>query len=278
MAGAARAGQLFGIGGCAARVIVRDGDEIPRGKGARVMSVRGPGRSVLACERAALNLLSRMSGIATRTRGLAGALAPHGVRLLATRKTAPGLRLFDKEAVESGGGERHRMSLADRVIIKDNHISAAAAIRGAGRAEAIGRLVAGAAAGGRGRGEIEVEAETTGEALAAARAGAGAVMLDNFTPSRAAAAVGALKRAGLRDSVTVEASGGITEDNAERYAAAGVDCVSVGALTSAPPHVDYSLEVVRARPLPRRPALAANVGAPASPAGAQAPPRRRPAR
>ena len=235
VAGAAHAGRVFAMRGCRARIAVLDGS--PAGPRDAVMTVRGPARAVLACERTALNLLSRMSGIATATAGIAAALEGTGVEVLATRKTAPGLRRFDKEAVEIGGGKRHRMSLGDAVIIKDNHIAAAGPV---------GALVAAARkrrAARRGRWEIEAEAETVREAVEAAEAGADAVMLDNFAPRRAAAAVAALKEAGLRGRVRVEASGGITAAAAARYAAAGVDSVSVGALTHSAPAVDYTLEI-----------------------------------
>ena len=235
VAGAAHARRVFELRGCSARAVVRDGRETVGGR--TVMSVRGPARAVLACERTALNLLSRMSGIATATKGIVGALEGTGVEVLATRKTAPGLRRFDKEAVEIGGGGSHRMSLGDAVVIKDNHLAVAGPV---------GALVAAARrrrAARRGRWEIEAEAETALEAVEAAEAGADAVMLDNFAPRTAAAAVSALESAGLREAVRVEASGGITAETAARYAAAGVDSVSVGALTHSARAVDYTLEI-----------------------------------
>lgn len=235
VAGAAHARRVFELRGCSARAVVRDGRETVGGR--TVMSVRGPARAVLACERTALNLLSRMSGIATATKGIVGALEGTGVEVLATRKTAPGLRRFDKEAVEIGGGGSHRMSLGDAVVIKDNHLAVAGPV---------GALVAAARrrrAARRGRWEIEAEAETALEAVEAAEAGADAVMLDNFAPRAAAAAVSALRAAGLREAVRVEASGGITAETAARYAAAGVDSVSVGALTHSARAVDYTLEI-----------------------------------
>ena len=235
VAGAAHARRVFELRGCSARAVVRDGRETVGGR--TVMSVRGPARAVLACERTALNLLSRMSGIATATKGIVGALEGTGVEVLATRKTAPGLRRFDKEAVEIGGGGSHRMSLGDAVVIKDNHLAVAGPV---------GALVEAARrrrAARRGRWEIEAEAETALEAVEAAEAGADAVMLDNFAPRAAAAAVSALKSAGLREAVRVEASGGITAETAARYAAAGVDSVSVGALTHSARAVDYTLEI-----------------------------------
>lgn len=244
VAGAAHAGRVFAMRGCAARIAVRDG--LDAGPRAAILSVRGPARAILACERTALNLLSRMSGIATATARIVRALDGTGVEVLATRKTAPGLRRFDKEAVEIGGGRRHRMSLGDAVIIKDNHIAAAGPV---------GALVAAARkrrAARRGRWEIEAEAETVREAVEAAEAGADAVMLDNFAPRTAAAAVAALEEAGLRGRVRVEASGGITAATAARYAAAGVDSISVGALTHSAAAADYTLEIAADSQPPRR--------------------------
>lgn len=244
VAGAAHAGRVFAMRGCRARIASGDGSRA--GPGSAILSVRGPARAILACERTALNLLSRMSGIATATAGIVEALGGTGVEVLATRKTAPGLRRFDKEAVEIGGGRRHRMSLGDAVIIKDNHIAAAGPVGDLVRAARKRR------AARRGRWEIEAEAETVREAVEAAEAGADAVMLDNFAPRRAAAAVAALEKAGLRGRVRVEASGGITAATAARYAAAGVDSVSVGALTHSAPAADYTLEI--APPAGARPA------------------------
>lgn len=235
VSGARHAARIFAMRRCTAWVLVADGRAARRG--AAVVAVSGPARQVLACERTALNLMSRMSGIATATRRIVDALAGTGVEVLATRKTAPGLRAFDKEAVECGGGRRHRMSLGDAVLIKDNHIAVA------GRVGALVRAAAEKRAAGRGRWAIEAEAETAKEAVDAAAAGADVVMLDNLGPPGAAAAIAALKRAGLRESVKVEASGGITERNAARYAASGVDSISVGALTHSVKGVDYTLVV-----------------------------------
>ena len=235
VAGAAHAREIFAMRGCAARVVARDG--AAAGAGDTVLSVRGGARSVLACERTALNLLSRMSGIAAATRRVADALEGTGVDVLATRKTAPGLRAFDKEAVEIGGGKRHRMSLGDAVLIKDNHIAAGGPV-----GELVGRARERRAAR-RGRWVIEAEAETVREALEAAAAGADVVMLDNFSPAGVRRAVAALEGAGLRGSVRIEASGGITLRNAARYAAAGADAVSSGALTHSAVGADYTLVV-----------------------------------
>lgn len=240
VAGGAHAARVFEMRGCSAMIGVEDGRTAR--PGGAVMSVHGPAREILACERTALNLLSRMSGIATATRRMVDALDGTGVEVLATRKTAPGLRAFDKEAVEIGGGGRHRMSLGDGVLIKDNHIAVdGSAGRLVRRAAAAAREAAGA--GGRRRRPIEAEADTVQGAVEAAAAGADVVMLDNFAPRDARRAVAALEREGLRDGIRVEASGGITEETAARYAAAGVDCISVGALTHSVRAADYTLAV-----------------------------------
>lgn len=242
VAGGAHAARVFEMRGCSARIGVEDGRTAR--PGGAVMSVHGPAREILACERTALNLLSRMSGIATATRRIVDALDGTGVEVLATRKTAPGLRAFDKEAVEIGGGGRHRMSLGDGVLIKDNHIAVdGSAGRLVRRAAAAAREAAGAGGRRRRRRAIEAEADTVQGAVEAAAAGADVVMLDNFAPRDARRAVAALEREGLRDGIRVEASGGITEETAARYAAAGVDCISVGALTHSVRAADYTLAV-----------------------------------
>lgn len=238
VAGGAHAARVFEMRGCSARIGVEDGRTAR--PGGAVMSVRGPAREILACERTALNLLSRMSGIATATRRMVDALDGTGVEVLATRKTAPGLRAFDKEAVEIGGGGRHRMSLGDGVLIKDNHIAVDGSAGRLVRRAAAAREAAG---GRRRRRAIEAEADTVEGAVEAAAAGADVVMLDNFAPRDARRAVAALEREGLRDRIRVEASGGITEETAARYAAAGVDCISVGALTHSVRAADYTLAV-----------------------------------
>jgi len=232
IAGAAWARAAFELRGCAARALVRDGRRA--GAGRAVMAVSGPAQGVLSAERTALNLLSRMSGIATQTRALCDLVRGTRARVYATRKTAPGLSFFDKEAVAAGGGVRHRAGLWDAVLIKDNHIAAAAA-SGIGLRELVRRAR-------RRHASVEVEVEGVREAVEAAVAGATAVLLDNMPPSSARRAVGALERAGLRSRVAIEASGGIGPRSIAAYARAGVDRVSVGAITSSVRAIDMSLE------------------------------------
>ena len=227
LAGAAHARRIFLLKGCRTRIIVGDGRRIRGGQ--KILQISGTPQGILSCERTALNLLSRMSGIATETDELARKI-PGKIQVYATRKTAPGLRLFDKEAVEIGGGKRHRMSLDEAILIKDNHIAVAGSIE---------ELLA-AAKKRHKRTEIEVEKKE--DAIIAARAGADVIMLDNFTPVGISRTVDALKRRGLRKKVILEASGGITSKNIARFARTGVDRISVGAITNAARGLDFSLE------------------------------------
>ena len=205
-----------------------------------VLRAEGPARALLAAERTALNFLMRMSGIATATAQLverARQVNPR-VRVAATRKTAPGLRLFDKKAVELGGGDTHRLRLDDCVLIKDNHIaivgSVAEAIR---RAKEVVSFTK----------KVEVEVSRPEEAVEAARAGADIIMLDNFTVEDVRRALRMLEEAGLRKSVLVEVSGGIRPDNVADYAATGVDIISSGYLTHSARALDFSMRVTAVR-------------------------------
>ena len=229
VAGTRHARYIFSTLGCRCDIMVHDGRKI--GAGEVVLKVSGRATDVLALERTALNLLSRMSGIATAAAGLAAAL-PDGVRLQATRKTAPGLRMFDKEAVEAGGGLVHRFNLGDMILIKDNHIAAEGSME---------KLIARARERG---GRFEVEVDTPSAALVAAREGAPIILLDNFEPKDIRYTVGMLRQAGLREDVVLEASGGITASNIAEYGASGVDCVSVGSMTNSAPVLDMGLDLV----------------------------------
>ena len=197
------------------------------------MTISGPAYSILSCERTALNLLSRMSGIATQTNLLVRLIRTVNPRvsLYSTRKTAPGLRIFDKEAVEIGGGHRHRMSLDEMVMIKDNHIAGS---------DSLLNLVRQAK---RKYKKIEVEVENFQDAITAAKEGASIIMLDNMRPLQISKVINVLKRLGLRNKVKIEASGGIYTDNIKSYAKSGVDMISVGKLTSSVSGLDLSLEV-----------------------------------
>ncbi|RDI73604.1 nadC: nicotinate-nucleotide diphosphorylase (carboxylating) [Gaiella occulta] len=189
--------------------------------------IEGDARAIFAGERLALNLLGRLSGIATLTRRYVDAVRGTGARVLDTRKTTPGLRALEKEAVRRGGGTNHRFGLYDGILIKDNHLRLGGGIR---------QAVAGAAAGGF---PVEVECETLDQVREALEAGADRILLDNMTTSQLADAV---RLAAGR--VELEASGGITIDTVRAVAETGVDFISIGALTHSARALDVSLEVL----------------------------------
>jgi nicotinate-nucleotide pyrophosphorylase (carboxylating) len=197
--------------------------------GATLATIGGPLAGILTAERTALNLLARLCGVATLTARFVAAVSGTPVRIVDTRKTTPGLRLLEKYAVRAGGGGNHRFGLDDGVLIKDNHIVAAGGI-----AAAVRRAIEFVPHGLR----VQVEVTTLDELDEALVAGADAVLLDNMSPATATEAVA---RAGGK--VTIEASGGITLENVRDYAVAGVDLISVGALTHSAPAVDLTLEV-----------------------------------
>ena len=207
-----------------------DGDRVEGGEIAA--TVAGSMASILTAERTALNFLQRMSGIATLTDQYVNAVDGTTASITDTRKTVPGLRLLDKYAVSIGGGRNHRMSLADGVLIKDNHLAALAG-EGVNLAQAIRRARARAPHTVK----IEVEVESIEAALAASNAGADIVMLDNMSPEEMHSAVNQIAA-----ECTVEASGGITLVNVADVAKSGVDIISVGALTHSPPAMDISLD------------------------------------
>ncbi|MEM4252816.1 MAG: carboxylating nicotinate-nucleotide diphosphorylase [Candidatus Nitrosotenuis sp.] len=221
--------MLFAMNGCRSKILKKDGSTIHKNQ--TVLIVTGPARKILSCERTALNLLSRMSGIATTTNQLARMIKNTNARLYSTRKTAPGLRYFDKEAVEMGGGKKHRVTLADMIMIKDNHIAAEGSleilIQRARKKDKI----------------FEVEVETEKDAILAAKMGASIIMLDNFTVTKIRKTIASLDRLGLRDKVKIEASGGISSANIVAYAKSGVDMISMGSITNSVKAIDFSLEV-----------------------------------
>lgn len=231
LAGVKYAREIFALKGCKVRIIKKDGSEIKPNDA--ILELVGPAQSILTCERTALNLLSRMSGIATQTSKLVRKIkvTTKKTKLYATRKTAPGLRYFDKEAVKMGGGERHRMSLDEMVMLKDNHIAVSGSLS---------RLISKARKKYK---TIEVEVENQEDALLAALSGASIIMLDNFSPRDITKTVTNLKKAKLRNRVKLEASGGINEKNIQSFAKSGVDIISVGEITNSARGLDLSLEV-----------------------------------
>ncbi len=213
-------------------VLVGEGEEVTNAP-VTVARIEGSARAILTAERTALNLLQRLSGIATATHTYVAAVQGTGVEILDTRKTAPGLRRLDKLAVACGGGTNHRSDLAAAILIKDNHIAVAGGVAAAVRA-------ARAAAPGL---HVQAEADTLDQVDAAIAAGAESVLLDNMTVAglRAAVALAAGR-------VRLEASGGITLDTVRAIAETGVDAISIGALTHSVRALDISLEV---HPCPR---------------------------
>lgn len=229
--GLEEAGIVFELCGCLSKALVKDGAKVRKGK--RVMTVSGSAKSILKAERVALNLLMRMSGIATETRSLADAALP--VKVAATRKTAPGLRYFDKKAVIAGGGMAHRMRLDDMVLIKDNHIALAGS---PGECVRLAKEKVGSAI------KIECEAKNQKEAVGAIKAGADIVMLDNFTAVQAARTIREITKLGLRKKALIEISGGVNRKNIRQYARARPDYVSMGYITHSARAVDFSLEIL----------------------------------
>lgn len=230
--GLEEAAMLFDICGCKCKFLVKDGSRINKGK--VVMEISGNARAILKAERVALNLIMRMSGIATETRRMVD--LARGVTVLATRKTAPGLRHFDKKAVVAGGGGAHRMRLDDMVLIKDNHL---ALVDDAAKCVRLAKQNVGSSI------KVECEAKSVKEALAAISAGADVVMLDNFTPQQALKAIKQIAKLGLRNKVKIEISGGVNAKNIRQYARAKPDFISLGYLTHSPKAVDFSLEITK---------------------------------
>ena len=205
-----------------------------------VAKLDGNARVILTAERTMLNMLSRMSGIATTTRNLVEKIAKAHLTtsIAATRKTAPGLLYFDKKAVQIGGGDPHRMHLDDLILIKDNHI------RIAGSAET---AIKKARAGVSFTKKIEIEVTNPEEAMRAAEGGAEIVMLDNFSPRLIKQTVELMKKKGQFGKVLLEASGGITADNLLEYASTGVDILSLGEITHSCRSLNLSLEITKVK-------------------------------
>jgi nicotinate-nucleotide pyrophosphorylase (carboxylating) len=207
--------------------ICADGARISRGD--VVARIAGRARGVLGAERTALNLLSRMSGVATATRALADAIAGYRAKIVCTRKTTPGLRALEKHAVRLGGGANHRFGLDDAMLIKDNHIALAGGVRSAlerARLHA-GHLV-----------KIELEVDTLDQLVEALEVGVDAVLLDNMSPETMRRAVKMVD-----GRAVTEASGRITPETAPAVAASGVDLISCGWITHSAPILDLGLDI-----------------------------------
>ena len=231
LAGVKFAGDIFRLKGCNVKIIKKDSAKLKSNQ--IILQISGNAGTVLSCERTALNLLSRMSGIATQTNFLVSKIRKinRKTKLYSTRKTAPGLRFFDKEAIMIGGGHKHRMSLNDMVMIKDNHLLVTNSMEG---------IIKNARKRHK---HVEVEVENQRDAILAASSGATIVMLDNFSPVQIKKTIAALQKKKLRNKVKLEASGGINSKNIAAYTKTGVDIISVGSITNSVKGLDLSLEV-----------------------------------
>jgi len=231
VAGTKHTKEIFVMKQCRVQIIRRDGQQIKANQ--RVLVISGPAKQILSCERTALNLLSRMSGIATATNQLVRQIKKVSKKtdLYSTRKTAPGLRYFDKEAVEIGGGKKHRVTLSDMIMIKDNHIASEGSIvKLIKRAKKKAKV-------------FEVEVDTFSDAILAASLGVPIIMLDNFSPQMIRKTILQLEKMKLRKNIRLEVSGGISAQNIKEFAKTGVDMISVGGITNSVKAIDFSLEV-----------------------------------
>jgi nicotinate-nucleotide pyrophosphorylase (carboxylating) len=206
----------------------QDGDEVKKGE--TVVALEGPTLSILKAERTALNFMQRLSGIASASRAFAAVGKKYGVMIVDTRKTQPGLRRLDKYAVRVGGCRNHRISLADSVMIKDNHIAAAGSITAA--VEKIKSVIGHTP-------KVEVETTNLDEVKEALAAGADIIMLDNMTPAQVAQCKDV-----IAGKAIIEVSGGINAHNLEAYCKVKPDVISMGALTHSVPAKDLSLKIV----------------------------------
>ena len=231
VAGTKFAKYIFSLKKCRTQILKKDGSVSKVNQ--TILEINGNARDVLTCERTVLNLLSRMCGIATQTNNLKKQIKSAGSKskVFATRKTAPGLRFFDKEAVKIGGGEKHRMTLNEMIMIKDNHLAVGKSIEDIlEKAKKIG-------------GKIEIEVESQKDAILCAKLGADIIMLDNFSPDRIKKTIKKLTELGLRNKVILEASGRINSRNIVKYAKTNVDMISVGSVTNSVDGIDLSLEI-----------------------------------
>jgi nicotinate-nucleotide pyrophosphorylase (carboxylating) len=230
VAGIEEVDKLFKLFCLEVRPLAKDGVHVEAET--EILTVSGEARSILKCERLALNILMRMSGIATTTADLVRRckkINPN-VKIAATRKTTPGFRYYEKRAVVLGGGEAHRFNLSDAIMIKDNHLKIIGSITDAMAKANKKKFIK----------KIEIEVTNRDQAISAANLGADIIMLDNMTPEEVKDLSTELKK--LRPDVILEISGGITPDNIEGYAPYA-DVISLGWLTHSTPAKDFSLEV-----------------------------------
>ena len=231
VAGTKFAKYIFSLKKCRTQILKKDGSVSKVNQ--TILEINGNAGDILTCERTVLNLLSRMCGIATQTNNLKKQIKSAGSKskVFATRKTAPGLRFFDKEAVKIGGGEKHRMTLNEMIMIKDNHLAVGKSIEDIlEKAKKTG-------------GKIEIEVESQKDAILCAKLGADIIMLDNFSPDRIKKTIKKLTELRLRNKIILEASGRINSKNIARYAKTNVDMISVGSVTNSVVGIDLSLEI-----------------------------------
>ena len=223
--------EIFALKKCKTRIHKDDGKIAKANQ--TILEINGNARDVLICERTVLNLLSRMCGIATQTNNLKKQIKSTGSKskIFATRKTAPGLRFFDKEAVKIGGGEKHRMTLNEMIMIKDNHLAVEKSI------------VSILCKAKKTKGRIEIEVESQRDAILCAKLGADIIMLDNFSPYKIRKTIKKLSELRLRNKVVLEASGKINSKNITKYAETNVDMISIGNITNSVNGIDLSLEI-----------------------------------
>ncbi|MDR2856026.1 MAG: carboxylating nicotinate-nucleotide diphosphorylase [Methanomicrobiales archaeon] len=232
LAGADEISRLFLAHGVEVVMHARDGELVSAQH--TIATLHGSAHEILLIERTALNLLSRMSGIATKTRAYVDLLATKDThcRIAATRKTAPGLRMLDKKAAMLGGADPHRYTLSDAVLMKDTHRMLIDIEEAVLRAKSMFGYVF-----------VEIEVESVDDGILAARAGADAIMADNMSPKQVMELIDALRREDLFGKVLLEVSGGISEKTLLQYAGIGVDRISIGALTHSVTGIDVALEV-----------------------------------
>ncbi len=236
IAGMEEAKTLLESLGLKAKILVPDGKRIEANS--VLMKISGDTRTILSIERTLLNVISRMSGIATATRRLIEKVrnAKFETRVACTRKVAPGLLYFDKKAVQIGGGDTHRLHLDDMILIKDNHIAVAGSIKKA--IEKVRKEVSFTK-------KIEIEVTRVKDALAAAKARADIIMLDNFSPKQIEKVIKLLKEEDFYEKILLEASGGITAENVLAYASTGVNIVSLGEITDSTKALDISMGITQ---------------------------------
>lgn len=224
--------QLFEENGVKVTFWLADGTRIS--KSDLLMSMEGDARTILLLERTALNLLMRMSGVASAANYYVNLVKDSNVRIAGTRKTSPALGKFDKYALKVGGADTHRFGLDDMVLIKDNHIAACGTplevLKKAKENTSFSK-------------KIEIEVETLNDAIGCVKNGADIVMLDNMSPSDVKEVIDELNKLNIRQNSLIEVSGGITEENILDYVNLGIDIISMGALTHATRSLDFSLKL-----------------------------------